>query len=132
MRMRDWSSDVCSSDLTLTVVSSAQSGGAFASWHWLENAGLAAGAFEALVLSLGLADRSLQVRRERDEVRELADIDGLTGVSNHRHIHAQLAGLVHSARRHGRPRERSEELRGGTEGVSTWSARGWPSHHKKK
>src|SRR3546814_15622748 len=67
MRMRDWSSDVCSSDLTLTVLSSAQSGGAFASWHWLENAGLAAGAFEALVLSLGLADRSLQVRRERDE-----------------------------------------------------------------
>src|SRR3546814_14907199 len=104
MRMRDWSSDVCSSDLTLTVLSSAQSGGAFASWHWLENAGLAAGAFEALVLSLGLADRSLQVRRERDEVRELADIDGLNGVSNNRHIHAQLAGLVHSARSHVRPR----------------------------
>lgn len=89
--------------LTLTVLSSAQSGGAFASWYWLEDAGLAAGAFEALVLSLGLADRSLQVRRERDEVRELADIDGLTGVSNHRHIHAQLDGLVHSARSHGRP-----------------------------
>src|SRR3546814_6964638 len=31
------------------------------------------------------------------------DSDGLTGVSNHRHIHAQLAGLVHSARSHGRP-----------------------------
>lgn len=89
--------------LILTVLSSAQSGGALATWHWLENAGLAAGAFEALVLSLGLADRTLQVRRERDQVRELADIDGLTGVSNHRHIHEQLAVLVNSARHHKRP-----------------------------
>lgn len=89
--------------LTLTVLSSAQSGGAFGSWHWLEDAGLAAGAFEALVLSLGLADRSLQVRRERDQVRELADIDGLTGVGNHRYIYQQLSLLADSARVHGRP-----------------------------
>lgn len=89
--------------LVFTVLSSAQSGGALPSWNWLENAGLAAGAFEAMVLSLGLADRTLQVRRERDEVRELADVDGLTGVSNHRHSHERLAVLVHSARLHKRP-----------------------------
>lgn len=70
--------------LAVTVLGSLQLFGLFGSWHWLSSAGLAAGAFEALVLSLGLARRSLDLRRERDAVRALADLDPLTGLLNRR------------------------------------------------
>jgi diguanylate cyclase (GGDEF)-like protein len=51
---------------------------------WLGDACLAAGAFEAIVLSLGLADRALMMRRDRHMVQELADTDALTNVLNRR------------------------------------------------
>lgn len=70
--------------LAVTAMGSLQLFGLFSSWHWLSGAGLAAGAFEALVLSLGLARRSLDLRRERDAVRALADLDPLTGLLNRR------------------------------------------------
>ncbi len=70
--------------LAVTAMGSLQLFGLLSSWHWLASAGLAAGAFEALVLSLGLARRSLDLRRERDAVRALADIDPLTGLLNRR------------------------------------------------
>jgi diguanylate cyclase (GGDEF)-like protein len=70
--------------LTLTALSSSQANGMLADVIWLSDACLAAGAFEAIVLSLGLADRALIMRRDRDMVQELADTDALTNVLNRR------------------------------------------------
>ena len=70
--------------LMLTALTGAQANGALAEWSWLNDAGLAGGAFEAIVLSLGLADRALHLRHDRDEVRILADHDALTNVLNRR------------------------------------------------
>ncbi len=70
--------------LLLTAMASAQVNGAFPTLYWLNDASLGAGAFEAIVLSLGLADRALTLRRDRDVVRALADHDALTNVLNRR------------------------------------------------
>ncbi len=70
--------------LALTALTSSQVNGMLADLIWLSDASLAAGAFEAIVLSLGLADRALSMRRDRDIVQELADNDALTNVLNRR------------------------------------------------
>lgn len=70
--------------LALTAMASAQVSGALPGLVWLNDASVAAGAFEAVVLSLGLADRALTSRRDRDIVRWLADRDSLTNVFNRR------------------------------------------------
>jgi len=70
--------------LLFTAASNAQVKGNLLDWGWLSNAGLVAGAFEAIVLSLGLAHRALILRQDRDEVRALADNDALTDVFNRR------------------------------------------------
>ncbi len=70
--------------LMLTAMTSAQVSGALPEMTWLNDASLAGGAFEALVLSLGLADRALRLRHDRDFVRVLADHDALTNVLNRR------------------------------------------------
>lgn len=89
--------------LVLTVMTSAQVGGAFAGLVWLNDASLIAGAFETLVLSLGLADRSLQVRRERDRIQALADTDALTGLPNRRHTLSRLDNMLRDIRLRTRP-----------------------------
>ncbi|HEU4671108.1 MAG TPA: diguanylate cyclase [Dyella sp.] len=70
--------------LVLTAMTSAQVNGALHALPWLNDAGLAAGAFEAIILSFGLADRALLIRRDRDQVRVLADRDSLTQLLNRR------------------------------------------------
>ena len=70
--------------LLLTALTSAQANGALPELTWLNDASLAGGAFEAIVLSLGLADRALRLRQDRDVVRILADHDALTEVYNRR------------------------------------------------
>jgi diguanylate cyclase (GGDEF) domain len=70
--------------LLLTAMTSAQVNGALPQLDWLNDASLAGGAFEAIVLSLGLADRALGLRHDRDIVRALADHDALTSVLNRR------------------------------------------------
>ncbi|RDS81065.1 diguanylate cyclase [Dyella psychrodurans] len=70
--------------LVLTAMTSAQVTGALPSLDWLNDASIAMGAFEAIVLSLGLADRALTMRRDRDSVRVLADRDALTNLLNRR------------------------------------------------
>lgn len=89
--------------LAVTVLGSLQLYGLAAQWTWADDAALAAGAFEALVLSLGLADRSLALRVDRDRARRLADIDSLTGLYNRRAWSEQLAAMDESARRQGLP-----------------------------
>ena len=58
--------------------------GALPSLGWINQAALGVGAFEAIVLSLGLADRALVLRRDRDTVRVLAERDMLTNAFNRR------------------------------------------------
>jgi diguanylate cyclase (GGDEF)-like protein len=70
--------------LALTAMTSAQATGALPSLDWLNDASIGMGAFEAIVLSLGLADRALTMRRDRDQVRVLADHDALTNILNRR------------------------------------------------
>ncbi len=70
--------------LLLTAMTSAQANGALPSLDWLNDGSLAGGAFEAIVLSLGLADRALRLRHDRDKVRVLADHDALTNTFNRR------------------------------------------------
>ncbi|MFS8138149.1 MAG: diguanylate cyclase [Thermomonas sp.] len=70
--------------LLLTAMTSAQANGALPQLDWLNDASLAGGAFEAIVLSLGLADRALMLRHDRDTVQVLADNDALTSVLNRR------------------------------------------------
>lgn len=54
--------------------------------------------WEALALTLGIADRVLGFRRERDIARKLAEHDMLTGVLNRRAIEMQLRALASEAR----------------------------------
>ena len=70
--------------LALTALSTAQLSGALPNMSWTSDASVVAGAFEAIVLSIGLGDRALTMRRDRDMVRALADNDSLTGVLNRR------------------------------------------------
>lgn len=70
--------------LLLTALTSAQANGALPQLDWLNDASLVGGAFEAIVLSLGLADRALRLRHDRDIVQVLADHDALTNTLNRR------------------------------------------------
>ncbi len=82
--------------LLLTAMTSAQANGALPQLDWLNDASLAGGAFEAIVLSMGLADRALMLRHDRDSVQVLADNDALTSVLNRRawteRAHAIMSG----------------------------------------
>ncbi|MEZ5441958.1 MAG: diguanylate cyclase [Lysobacterales bacterium] len=83
--------------LILTMLDSA-SLPALAGVTWLGTGMLAAGAFEALVLSLGLAGRSLALRHERDLARILADTDPLTALLNRRAWGERLDPMLTRAR----------------------------------
>ena len=85
--------------LLLTVLSSAQIFGVAPTWTWVTDSTLVAGAFEALVLSLGLADRALALRRDRDMAQALADTDALTDIFNRRGLDRRMADLVERAQR---------------------------------
>jgi diguanylate cyclase (GGDEF)-like protein len=82
--------------LLLTASTSAQASGALPQLDWLNDASLAGGAFEAIVLSLGLADRALILRHDRDIVRVLADHDALTHILNRRAWTERASALLAS------------------------------------
>jgi diguanylate cyclase (GGDEF)-like protein len=84
--------------LLATTFGSAQAFGLFTQVGWTIDVGVGAGAFEALVLSVGLAYRSVELRRDRDRARRLADTDALTGLYNRRAWLVQAQGLRASAR----------------------------------
>ena len=83
--------------LLLTAATSAQVDGALPQLDWLNDVSLAGGAFEALVLSLGLADRALQLRQDRDVVQVLADHDALTQSLNRRAWDTRANAMLASA-----------------------------------
>lgn len=70
--------------LVLTAMWNAEVSGTLAGTRWLGNASLAAGALETLVLSLGMADHALNMRRTHASVQVLANHDALTNVLNRR------------------------------------------------
>lgn len=83
--------------LLATVLGSLQLFGLFDGWTWSDEGALVAAAFEALVLSAGLADRAAAVRRDRDAARALADIDPLTDLPNRRALRKRLDALASQA-----------------------------------
>ena len=89
--------------LAVTVLGSAQLYGVASGWTWSANAAFVAGALEALVLSLGLADRALALRRAHEQARRLADIDPLTGLYNRRAWSQRLPETEREARTRGVP-----------------------------
>lgn len=64
---------------------------------WLEYGFPASMAYSAVVITAGLADRTLQARRERDQATRMAQFDALTGVFNRRAFMERL----HAAWEHG-------------------------------
>jgi diguanylate cyclase (GGDEF)-like protein len=70
--------------LAATVLSSLQGAGLALDWHWWDEVQLAAGAFEALVLSIGLAQRAADTRKAHAQALRLAEVDPLTGLFNRR------------------------------------------------
>ncbi|MBL6751993.1 MAG: diguanylate cyclase [Nevskia sp.] len=88
--------------LGVTALGSAQALGVLSDWVWLDDGNLAAGAYESVALSIGLAARILTVRRERDRATAVADRDSLTGVLNRRGWTARLEELLRSESRGGR------------------------------
>ncbi len=60
-------------------------------------------AFSAVVLALGLADRMLTFRQERDTAKEHAERDWLTGVMNRGGIEHRLDWAIFNTRREGLP-----------------------------
>jgi diguanylate cyclase (GGDEF)-like protein len=80
--------------MAATFASSMQTAGAFSHWTWLDDALLPAGAFEGLVLAIGLADRALAQRRRFRETEQLSMVDPLTGLINRRAWELQFKPLV--------------------------------------
>ncbi|MEO8010736.1 MAG: diguanylate cyclase, partial [Dokdonella sp.] len=89
--------------LVVTVLSSLQTLGVFVHWTSLNDLGIATAAFEALVLSLGLADRALAMRRDRERVGVLAETDPLTGLCNRRAWLDRAQALLDSTQRDAHP-----------------------------
>ena len=87
--------------LLVTTAGSLQMYGIGTEQDWLADAAFAAAAFESLVFSVGLAQRSVELRRERDQIRRLADLDPLTGLLNRRAWTEQVAARSGTDR--GRP-----------------------------
>lgn len=89
--------------LAITVLGSMQVFGLLTAWTWLGDASFVAGAIEALVLSLGLADRALALRHDRDLAQAQADTDGLTHVYNRRGLDDRIGQRVAIAHRRREP-----------------------------
>jgi diguanylate cyclase (GGDEF)-like protein len=70
--------------LAMIALANAQVNGALPGVDWLHDACIVTAALESVVLSIGLADRALTMRRDRDRARELANRDALTGLFNRR------------------------------------------------
>src|SRR3546814_16190460 len=107
MRISDWSSDVCSSDLTSSM------------------AALPAGEIRDVKLSDALSERYLSYALSTIMARSLPDVrDGL------KPVHRRLLFAMRQLRLDPNP-GRSDERRVGKEGVSTCTYR-WPQYLEKK
>ncbi|WHZ19331.1 MAG: diguanylate cyclase/phosphodiesterase (GGDEF & EAL domains) with PAS/PAC sensor(s) [Rhodanobacteraceae bacterium] len=76
--------------LALTMARVVQLIAGFRLSGWLEYGFPASMAWSAVIITVGLADRTLQVRHERDQASDMAQRDPLTGVFNRRAIMERL------------------------------------------
>lgn len=79
--------------LIATILTSLQGSGVALDWNWGDEMQLAAGAFEALVLSIGLAQRAADTRKAHAQALRLAEVDPLTGLLNRRGWENRLGEL---------------------------------------
>ncbi len=89
--------------LGLTLLRVAQLIGGWPLPAWLEYGFPASMAYAAVVITVGLADRTLQVRHERDQAHRMAEFDALTGVLNRGAILRRLRDAWDTARAQGQP-----------------------------
>ena len=87
--------------LALTLLRVAQLIGGWPLPAWLEYGFPASMAYAAVVITVGLADRTLQVRHERDQAHRMAEFDALTGVLNRGAILRRLREAWNAARSDG-------------------------------
>ncbi|RNF82865.1 diguanylate cyclase [Lysobacter psychrotolerans] len=85
--------------VTVSTARAVQLGSGVPLAPWLEYGLPVMEAFAALVLVLGLADRMLAFRRERDVAQNDAQHDALTGVLNRAGIERELRSVIVTARR---------------------------------
>lgn len=71
--------------------------------HGLHSLHRVVAALEAVLFSLGLADKALRYRRERDSLLSLSERDELTGIRNRRGLRRAFSELADTARRDRRP-----------------------------
>lgn len=89
--------------IVTSVLRAGQMLGFLQDWDHLEHMLAASFALAGLLLTVGLSDKMLQLRRDRDEASLHATVDALTGAFTRRAIDQRLAGEVESARAEGRP-----------------------------
>ncbi len=87
----------------VTVVVALTSEGWIPGDHGLRSFHRVIAALEAVLFSLGLADKALRYRRERDNLLSLSERDELTGIRNRRGLQRALSELADTARRDRRP-----------------------------
>ena len=83
--------------LALTVARGVQLIAGFPLPAWLEYGFPASMAWAAVIITVGLADRTLQVRHERDHATRMAQFDPLTGMFNRGAIMERLREAWHAA-----------------------------------
>ena len=83
--------------LALTVARVVQLIAGFPLPAWLEYGFPASMAWAAVIITVGLADRTLQVRHERDHATRMAQFDPLTGMFNRGAIMERLREAWHAA-----------------------------------
>jgi len=87
--------------LLATTLRGLQAAGVWEPWPGIERWFCAAAVWEGLVLTLGIADRVLGFRRERDQAVRAAEEDALTGLRNRRALEADMIALANAARARG-------------------------------
>jgi diguanylate cyclase (GGDEF)-like protein len=88
--------------VVLSTLRAVQINAGWEFWTWLEVAFPLSMAYAALVLTLGVADRMLAFRRERDRAQREAETDPLTGVLNRKATTRRLERAFDGVRARGR------------------------------
>ncbi|HZH43581.1 MAG TPA: diguanylate cyclase [Lysobacter sp.] len=86
-----------------SVLRALQMLGFLQDWDHLDHLLAASFALAGLLLTVGLSDKMLQLRRDRDEASQHASFDPITAALNRRAIDQRLAEEVKAAHAHGRP-----------------------------
>lgn len=85
------------------ILKALQLGGLIVGAPWFTHALAGSFALAGLILTIGLSDKLLQLRRDRDLASRQASIDGLTGLLNRHAIEHGLAEAVAAAKAARRP-----------------------------